>query len=61
LTNLRLSSAAMGVLGVVEFASLHELHDDVEVIGVVVDLVYFNYVGMFQLNIKISTVNIISH
>lgn len=51
----------MGVLGVVEFASLHELHDDVEVIGVVVDLVYFNYVGMFQLNIKISTVNIISH
>lgn len=47
LADLALGSAAVEVLLVVEFASLHVLHHDVEVLGVVVHFVDVHDVGMF--------------
>ena len=49
LTNLRLGAASVGIFGVVELASLHVLHDNVEVVRVIVNFIDFNNIGMLHL------------
>ena len=61
LCDLGLIGATMQIIGGVELAALAVLHDDEEVARVVVDLIYFYDVGVFQLNRDSGTESKISH
>lgn len=61
LADLRFGPATVDVLGVVELAAFHELHHDVEIVGVVVDFVHLDDVGVLQLDRRIGTASMISH
>ena len=61
LGNLGLVAAAVDVPGGVELSSLAVLHDDVEVAGVVVDLIDLDYVGVLELHRARHTFSRISH
>ena len=58
---MRLGGAAAGVLGVAQLAALHVLHYDVEEVGVVIDFVDFDDVGVLELSGGAGTLNMISH
>lgn len=49
LADLCLSFTPMGVFRIIEFASFHTLHDNVEIIRIIIYLVDFYYIGMLKL------------
>jgi hypothetical protein len=55
------SRQAMQIADGVELSTFTILHHYVKVGRTVIDLVYFDYIGMFKLTRQISTNNMISH
>lgn len=61
LCNLGLIRTSMQIFRSVQLPTLTKFHDDVEISGIIIDLVYFDDVGMFELSHVVRTERRISH